>query len=428
MPEYKLISEDQGGEMDEIITAVPSWIIRRGTSFIFLTIVILFVAAGFIKYPEVLSGDVVVTTRHSPASLVARRGGHLRLFHDDNDRIERGTPVAFIDNPARLDDVALLSARLKALKTTDSFLSDTFFLTFSPTLGEIQDDYTSFIDALKAYRTFTGLMAPQKRASALKERIDHYRRMNVQLEIQNRLVSEELVLAGKTFTTDSILWKQHVLADVDFNRSKGNYLEKLLAYERTHSDLISNDIQISELSSMVTDLDLGKDEKEIQLSETLLRSKEHLLSALSLWEQNYLFRAPFSGKLSFSKFWSNDQFVKEGEEVMTVVPLSEELLAQMKLSVAGSGKVEIGQRVNIRFRNYPAAEYGIVVGTVEAISLVPIENLYTIKIHLPHGLHTSYDKVLEFRQAMQGNADIVTKDMTLLERIFNQLRALTDRS
>jgi hypothetical protein len=428
MPDHKIISEEQSGEVDEIITSIPSWIIRRGTTFIFLTVVILFLAAGFIKYPEVLTGNVVLTTKHSPASLVARRSGHLRLFREDHQTVEKGTKLALIDNPARLKDIEMLAEKLKALKTPNSFLSDTFFLTFNPTLGEIQDDYMLFLNALKTYKTFTELMIPQKRAAALKERINHFSKLNAQLEKQNRIVAAELALARIKLKADSILWKERVIADLDFNVSKSNYLQRLRTYESTRSDIINNDIQISALSSSINDLHLDKSEKDIHLFESLQSAKEHLLSKVSLWEQDYLFRAPFSGKIAFSKFWSDDQFVKEGEEVMTIVPVTEDLYAQMTLSVSGSGKVAKGQRVNMRFKNYPSSEYGIVTGTVEAISLLPVENLYTIKIHLPHGLRTSYGKVLEFRQEMQGTADVVTKDMTLLERVFNQLRALTDRT
>lgn len=428
MPEHRSTLEDHAGEVDEIITSIPSWIIRRGTAFIFITVAILFLAAAFIKYPEILSGEVTVTTKHSPASLIARRGGPLRMLHDDYEKVEKGAQLALIENPARLSDVEVLLTKLNDLKTKRSFLSDTFLMRFSPTLGEIQDDYTQFIDALKTYKTFTELMIPQKRAGALKERINHYTRMNAQLKRQNRIVAEELELARKKLAADSTLWRQKVIADLDFNIARSNYLQKLRTYESTHSDIINNDIQISELSSMVTDQHLDKAEKDILLFESLQRSKEHLLSALSLWEQNYLFKAPFAGRISFSKFWSDDQFVREGEEVLTVVPLTEELFAQMALSVSGSGKVAVGQRVNMRFKNFPAAEYGIVTGTVHAISLLPVENLYTIRIHLPRGLHTSYGKVLEFKQEMQGTADIVTRDMTLLERVFNQLRALTDRN
>ncbi len=90
--------------------------------------------------------------------------------------------------------------------------------------------------------------------------------------------------------------------------------------------------------------------------------------------------------------------------------------------------MEIGQRVNLRFDNYPSYEYGMVRGTVQSISLVPRDNLYTIQIALSHGLVTSYRKELPFRQEMQGTAEIITRDLRLLERIFYQFRNLLDNT
>jgi hypothetical protein len=59
---------------------------------------------------------------------------------------------------------------------------------------------------------------------------------------------------------------------------------------------------------------------------------------------------------------------------------------------------------------------------------VPHNDLYTIQIALPQGLVTSYRKTLPFRQEMQGTAEIITKDLRLIERIFNQFRALLDNT
>jgi hypothetical protein len=52
---------------------------------------------------------------------------------------------------------------------------------------------------------------------------------------------------------------------------------------------------------------------------------------------------------------------------------------------------------------------------------VPRENLYTVDALLPNPLVTSYHKSLHFHQEMQGQAEIVTEDIALLERIFYQI-------
>ncbi len=69
------------------------------------------------------------------------------------------------------------------------------------------------------------------------------------------------------------------------------------------------------------------------------------------------------------------------------------------------GKVRKGQKVNIRFSNYPDKEFSIVKGIVENISLIPVvdgQNVksYVVDIQLPNGLRTSYNK--EFSKQVSG--------------------------
>lgn len=88
------------------------------------------------------------------------------------------------------------------------------------------------------------------------------------------------------------------------------------------------------------------------------------------------------------------------------------------------GKVKVGQRVIIRFTNYPDQEFGIVNGVVTSISLVPMEDNYMVEIGLPDGLLTNYHKTLPVSQEMQAQADIVTEDLRLIERFFMPLKKI----
>lgn len=94
------------------------------------------------------------------------------------------------------------------------------------------------------------------------------------------------------------------------------------------------------------------------------------------------------------------------------------------LPLARSGKVKSGQRVLIRFANYPDQEFGLVNGRVAGISLVPAEDNYRVEIELPDGLRTNYGKELPVSQEMQATAEIVTEDLRLIERFFQPLKKI----
>ncbi len=93
-----------------------------------------------------------------------------------------------------------------------------------------------------------------------------------------------------------------------------------------------------------------------------------------------------------------------------------------------SGKIRIGQQVNIRLANFPDREFGILQGKVKNISLVPDKdgNLL-LDVGLIKGLETSYHKIIPFQQEMKGNAEIVTEDLRLTERLLYQFRDLFRR-
>jgi HlyD family secretion protein len=272
------------------------------------------------------------------------------------------------------------------------------------------------------------LTVHEKQIQALRLRIRQYEQLNGQLEKQQKLMAEELELTQKRYTIDAQLLKEKVIADADFDRTKNTFLQAKRSFESTQSNIISNQILISQLQAQVTELQSNQIDNEAKLRNSVETAFKQLENQLNSWEQRYVLKAPIDGEVAFTNYWSNNQVVSAGEEVLTVVPVSQDLFAQVQMPVNGSGKVEIGQRVNVRFDNYPSHEYGIVQGVVQSIALVPRNNLYTIQIALPKGLQTSYHKNLPFRQEMQGPAEIITKDLRLIERIFNQFRALLDDS
>ena len=83
-----------------------------------------------------------------------------------------------------------------------------------------------------------------------------------------------------------------------------------------------------------------------------------------------------------------------------------------------------GQRVNLKFENYPYMQYGMVDGVVSRISQVPTDNFYAVELELPNGLISNYGNSFEFNREIQGTAEIITEDLRLIQRIFNPIRAL----
>ncbi len=420
----ELRSED----VQEIFGQMPNWTIRWGISIIFGIVGVLLLASWLVKYPDTLVSRAVITTQIPPVSMIARTEGRIQFYIKNNQHIYRGQYLAILENPANAQHVKHLSEKLsdlrKNLNTTDQSLLATLSFRENLNLGELQSPYIQLLISLKEYKRSRDLALHVKQIRSLQLRIQQYEKLTKQLEKQQILMAEEVELTRKRYFIDAQLLEEKVIADADFDRIKNTFLQAKRSFETTQSNIISNQILISQLESQITELQTNHIETEEKLHTAVEMAYKQLESQLEIWEQRYILKSPINGKVAFTKYWSNNQFITAGEEMLTIIPVSQALFAQVQVPIKGSGKVEVGQSVNIKFDNYPSHEFGIVRGVVQSISLIPRNDQYTIQISLPKGLRTSYKKNLTFQQEMQGTAEIITKDLRLIERVFNQFRAL----
>jgi hypothetical protein len=91
----------------------------------------------------------------------------------------------------------------------------------------------------------------------------------------------------------------------------------------------------------------------------------------------------------------------------------------VQLKINPSGKVQVGQRVNLKFANYPYMEDGVVKGVVGKISSVPNGDSYALEVNLPDQMVSTFGKKLKFQQELKGTAEIITEERRLLDRILH---------
>ena len=64
--------------------------------------------------------------------------------------------------------------------------------------------------------------------------------------------------------------------------------------------------------------------------------------------------------------------------------------------------------------------------------MVPVtineEQVYIAEVTFPEGWTTSYGTRLEFGQQMQGIAEIITDDISLLQRLLNPLKSVLQKA
>ncbi len=81
----------------------------------------------------------------------------------------------------------------------------------------------------------------------------------------------------------------------------------------------------------------------------------------------------------------------------------------------GSGRMSLGNRVQIELDAFPPDEFGYLEGKVTYISRLPAADqegkfFYQVAVKLPDTLRSSYGKIIPFRQNLSGTARIVPRN------------------
>ncbi len=426
MPINKI--EIRSEEINEILGKTPNKIIRWGITVILIIILVLLTGSWFFKYPDLIKTTIEVTTVNPPAEIISHSNGKIEhLFIKDKDFVEKGQYLAIIENPANYEQVLVLKKQLETLKLFDNKTDSILLFDFSEhlSLGELQSFYSVFQKRYYEYLNFFKLDYYSKKINALRDQVIKYELYYNYAYTQRNTLEKDLKLTKKDYQRYISLYDSNAIAEVELEKSQSAFLQKKYSFEGARTNLANTRIQISQLEQNILELQLQNEQQKQQFFIALNEAYENLVSQIDIWEQKYVIKASFSGTSTFTKYWSINQNVSIGEKVMTVIPIDAgKIIGKLQLPLQGSGKVKSGQKVNIKFLNYPYMEYGMVQGEIKKISLVPSENFYSVEVIFPEGLKTNYEKTIQFNQNMQGVAEIITENVRLFERIMKPIRSL----
>lgn len=415
----------------ELIGEIPGFWLHWGSGLLFALVLLFLVAGAFIQYPDVLEAQISIVAQDPPLRVITRSGGEIeRIFVQDKQAVEKGSELAVIKNASHYADVAVLRRQLHLFRQhmarPESLRPGDFEQGL--VLGDLQAPYSEFIQNAKNLHFFlTDSAYPHKIRTMENQEADFIRVAALKKQQREVLTKEYEITSGK-YEKYEVLFRQGLISEEALRNVELELLRSKLSLQNAENDLAGNEIQLKDYYRNLNEIRQEYREKRRTLEQTLLEAGKNLQSRLAVWEETYLLTAPTAGRVSFFKYWSPNQFVTAGDEIMAVVPASGGVRGRIQLPNTGAGKVRRGQKVIIEFVDYPATEFGMVEGRVETISLLAKDNQYLVTVLLDQGLKTSYGKVLEFRQEMLGNAQIVTEDLSILQRLFNNLRLLLGKA
>jgi len=414
-------------EVQEVLGSVPIWILRRGITLLACIVVMLIVGSWLFRYPEIISAPLVLTTATPPAGIVAKTSGKIAtLLIKDQQAVKQGDCLALLENPAGYSDILFIKSELNKILEAVKIEHIYNLPRKELKLGAIQSSYSGFIVNLESYNKFIELNYYPQKLESSRKLIDANKLHYQSLLKQKEIVTKQHDLEVRAFDREAYLRKQNLISEEESDKAKGTLLQSDINMQNMYSSLENMQIQISQMEDNLVDVQQQYIEKKNSMLTGLKTTINQLENEIHSWEMTYVLTSPIAGKVTFTNYWAANQNVIGGDIVFTIIPkIHTELIGKAQLPIARSGKVKIGQSVNVHFNNFPDNEFGMVIGKVKRISLIPTKDgNYVMEVSFPKGLTTSYGRKLPLSQEMTANADIITDDLRLIEQFLQPIKKI----
>ena len=416
-------------EVQDVLEAVPHWMIRYGNMLILVFIIMLLFISWFIKYPDIIASEVVVTTKLPPQKTYAQITSKLdTIFVEDNQTVKKDEVISVLENTANYKHIQLLKSVIDTIKINNkafNFPVDELPILF---LGSIDTEYAIFENNYIQYQLNKELQPFTNEQNGNRlSKSQLYKRLNT-LEAQKELNQSELKFQKRELDRNRQLYEKGVIAKQTFESKEVAYLQAKRNFANMDASISQIREAISNANTNSRSTKIKQTKEEISLLKNVIQSFNQLKNALINWEMTYTITSDIDGKVAFSKLWTENQIINQGDLLFTIIPEDNSaFLAKLKTPAQNSGKIKVGQTVYIKLENYPDTEFGTLKGHIESISLLPDEDgFYLITVSLPKKLMTSYNKEIDFRYEMRGSAEIITEDLRLIERFFYQFKNVLD--
>lgn len=415
-------------DIQDIITTVPSWLLRWGITVFFCILVLIVGLSALIKYPDIIKSELKIESPNSPKPVISKISGKLvKLLVKENETVNGGQALAYLESTANHNKVLNLLINLKELqkqmlqnKTAGNiFFNQTDNLQF----GELQSAYQVFFQEYLSYKSSVENGFNIKKRTYLQKDLVSLTKQQQQLNAQKTIEQKDLALANDEYEMHKKLTQQKVETSAEMRQEESKYLAKKAPLIQTESALISANSNYSAKEKEILELD----NQLIEERSKFLQALNSLISEAEDWKSRYVLTASQKGKLSYSGIVQENQVLAIGQEVFYVNPGNEAFFGEMAIPQNSMGKVREGQEVLIKLKSYPFEEYGMLRGKIEYIADVPYkDSVFISKVDLKVRNTSDMRRPIHLKQGMMADAEIVTQDATILQRISRDLVKIID--
>ncbi len=419
-------------EINDLIGNPPKWLIRSGIMMVAIVTSIILIGAYFFNYPDKLSGTGTLTSGTPPIEIMSRASGYIDKIHVTEDEfVNKGDAILYINNTTDKGQIQILE---QWIKQYEKIIHPKRYLNLEfekgLRLGAFQGDYAGLELRYNELRQTLkdGLVFQQ--IDNLSREIEKIKKLSTSLQKEKEIYKHELKLTGKDYKRNERLNSDGAVSEVDLERAKTALLQKERQFEGMNNSVIQNNIRIEQLE--LEKLKLTEQRSNLikgyqfAIAELIARIR----ASVTNWTNTYTIEAPISGNITFLGNINEQKNLQQGEPIGYIIPENaDEKYVSAIYPTVNIGKVEKGQKVILRFDAYPYKEFGSVIGKVESVSPVPSVNkegaiVYEIKIPLDEVIITDYADTINYKPNLTLHTEIITENMTIFERVFDQFLSL----
>lgn len=416
-------------EVNEIITAVPSWILRRGITLILVVLLTIILMSAFIRYPDVVKTAMKVNSLNSPKGVIAHQTGKLvKILVKDNEQVVDKQPLAFIESTAKHDDVITLASRLRALSqqlNASQTLTDKNLLGNNLNLGELQSNYQSFYqEYLQFINTQNGGFYLTQKAYLQKD-LAEIKKLQEQIHQQKKIQEQEYANAQEEYEAYKTLKNNKAISNNEFKQQENKYLASKYPLQQSATALLNNNSSYLAKQKEIETLENTIKEQKAKFSQAL----NSMINETEAWLMKYVVFAPLEGKVGYAGILQENQNVNANQELFIVNPGNTDFFGEVQIPQYNMGKVRLGQRTLVKLRSYPFEEYGIINGKISFITDVALkDSVFVAKVDFGKFEQKNPEHPIILKPGMVADAEIITKESSLLQRFLRNMTKMLNSS
>lgn len=420
----------------DLIGIAPSWLLKSGISMIAVVFMTILFVASFIQYPDKIKGTGILTSATPPIELVATTNGYIeKVLATDGKKVRKNDRLFYIMNTTNPRDINILKnwiTQFESVQKSQDYLSMT--ISSNLQLGALQTDYAGLILRFNELQKALGDSLPFIQIHTISEEVNKIHTLNNSQQREKKIFSEELLLEKSGYERNQSLLIDSVISKLELEQAKTKYLQKQRTFESMENTIIQNNIRIKQLEMEMLKI---KGDHASQLKSTQFELNEiiaRIKANISDWDKTYHLIAPIAGTLSIKSQFHQNAVVKENDVLGHVLPSEyQQKYFVCNIPIFNAGKLEVDQKAIIKLDAFPYKEFGMINGEVKHISRIPdLDNegnsFYQVKIPIADSTYTETGNYIPNRPGMTAQLEIITKEKTILERIFNQFLSLLNKS